>query len=56
METQQALQVLYNASRLAKLSADEHAQVGEAAKVIQDAITPKEESKSEKRRKEILKK
>jgi len=48
METQQALQVLYNASRLARLSADEHAQVGEAAKVIQDAITPKKEVKKTK--------
>ncbi len=39
----QALANLYQAARLAKLSADEHALVNESAKVIQDILAPKEE-------------
>lgn len=37
----QALANLYNASKLASLTADQHALLSECAKIINEAITPK---------------
>jgi hypothetical protein len=53
MTPQQALMNLYTASRLAKLSEDEHKACDESAKILQETISPKEtestpENKSEK--------
>jgi len=45
MTLENALANLYNASRLAKLSAEEHQVCVESAKILQEAIKPKEEKK-----------
>ena len=41
----QALANLYQAARLASLTAEQHEMIVESAKTLQAAITPKEESK-----------
>jgi len=47
MNTQQALTNLYQAARMAKLTADEHAIIVESVKVLNDFINPKKpETKS----------
>ena len=43
----QALQNLYNVSRQAPLTADQHQMCTDSAKVLQDFITTKEEPKKE---------
>jgi hypothetical protein len=45
---EQALNNLYQASTLAKLSAQEHQVLLESAKVLQEIIKPKEKTKNEK--------
>jgi hypothetical protein len=45
MTTQEALNIVYSAARLAPLNAETHERVVEAAKMLQEAITPKEEKK-----------
>lgn len=42
--TSQALTNLYNASKLAHLTADQHALLSECEKIINEAITPKPET------------
>jgi hypothetical protein len=44
---EQALANLYNATRLAPLKADDHQVLAECAKVLQEAISPKEEKKED---------
>lgn len=45
MDSQQALNVVYQVARLAPVNADAHQQVLEAVKVLQEALKPKEEKK-----------
>jgi hypothetical protein len=45
MTPEQALAVLYQASRIASLTAADHDKCNEAAKVLQDVITPKTKTK-----------
>ena len=47
MNKEQALANLYNAARLARLSADEHAVILESAKILQEAIKPAPEAVKE---------
>jgi hypothetical protein len=46
MDNNQALGILFQAARMARLSAEEHAQVEQAAKQLQDAL-PKEDKKKD---------
>lgn len=47
MNPQQALATLYQAARLARLTADEHAILQQSQEVLRKAITPKEEPKKD---------
>jgi hypothetical protein len=47
MNTEQALNNLYNAARLAPLSAEQHEILRKSAEVLVEALKPKEEKKAE---------
>jgi len=45
MNKQQALEILYNCARMARLTDDENAQMKQAAQVLAQAITPQDPKK-----------
>ena len=47
MNTEQALNNLYNAARLAPLPAEQHDIISKSAEVLVEALKPKEEKKAE---------
>ena len=47
MNTEQALNNLYNAARLAPLSAEQHEILRKSAEVLVEALKPKEEKKAD---------
>ena len=47
MNTEQALNNLYQAARLAPLSAEQHEIIRKSAEVLVEALKPKEEKKAE---------
>jgi hypothetical protein len=48
MTPKNALNILYQAARLAQLSAPDHEKIAEAAKVLNELINPKKEEKKGK--------